>query len=151
MTLPDPRPALPAWTRAWVYPWRLLKEPRSLSLMMAFAYLVGALAIGLHTIANAPTTTLGQPIDTTLAIIVGVLCLVGGILAAGSLWGGAWVIERTGIAFLAGGLIARGVLVWYLPWDASTVPRLGEIAIILFLLTARTIRIWGLDLDPTRG
>ena len=44
-----------------------------------------------------------------------------------------------------------------MPWwsspaeDASTVPRLGEIAIILFLLTARTIRIWGLDLDPTRG
>ena len=147
----DPRPALPAWTAAWVYPWRLLKEPRTLSAVMALVYLDGAFAVGLQTILYPLETALGQHIDVALARTVGVMALLGGILALASLWGGAWVIERTGIAFLIGGLLARAVIVWYLPWDASTIVRLGEISMIIGLLIARTIRIWGLDLDPTRG
>ena len=135
----------------WALPWRLVKEPRPLSVLVGLSYLTLAFTVGLHTIVNAPSTALAEHVSLTLAATVGVLTLLGGILAAGSLVGGAWFVERTGILFLVGGLIARAVIVWHSPDLGAVVPRMGEIAAILLLLAGRYVRIWGLDLDPTKG
>ena len=142
--------AAAAW-EWWTHPYRLLKEPRLVSAILAAAYLTIAAMIGLPTLAATPQTLLAERTSLTLATIVGTLTILGGALAASSLVGGSWIVERAGIVWIVGGLIARAIIVWHLPWDASTVVRLGELIVLCLLLAARYARVSGLDLDPSRG
>ena len=135
----------------WTHPYRLLKEPRVISAILAVAYLTIAALIGLPTLAATPQTMLAEHTNITLASLVGGLTILGGALAASSLVGGSWIVERAGIAWIIGGLIARAVIVWNLPWDPSTIVHLGELIALCLLLAARYARVSGLDLDPSRG
>ena len=135
----------------WTHPYRLLKEPRIISAILAAAYLTIAAMIGVPTLAATPQTMLAEHTSLTLASIVGTLTILGGTLAASSLVGGAWIVERAGIVWIIGGLIARAIIVWHMPHDASTIVRLGELIVLCLLLAARWARVSGLDLDPSRG
>ena len=135
----------------WTHPYRLLREPRIISAILAAAYLTIAALIGMPTLAATPQTMLAGHANITLASLVGGLTILGGALAASSLVGGSWIVERAGIAWIIGGLIARAVIVWHLPWDPSTIVRLGELIALCLLLAARYARVSGLDLDPSRG
>lgn len=144
------RQHLTSWWRApWTYPWNLLKEPRALSAIMAGFYLSIVIMVGLPTLLVLPGTGMAIHYDASLSIITGGSLTVGGLIAAASLWGGAWAIERGGIYILAGGLIARGVIVVALPYtDAVTSIGLGEVTALLLALAARFFTIRGLDLNP---
>lgn len=135
----------------WTSPYRLLKEPRLVSACLAAAYLTIAGTIGLPTLAATPHTLLAAHVSLGLAWTVGTLTVIGGALAASSLLGGAWIVERGGIWFLWAGLAARACLVWGMPWDTTTIVRLGELLALCLLLAARYARVSGLDLDPGRG
>lgn len=140
------------WRTPWTYPWSLLKEPRALSVIMATFYLAIVAMIGLPTLLVLPGTGLAQHFDMTLSVVAGLPLVLGGTIAAASLWGGAWFLERGGILMLTGGLIARGVIVWALPYsDAATTIALGEVATLTLALAARYFTIRGLDLNPREG
>lgn len=137
------------WEDPWTYPWSLLKEPRALSAIMTAFYLTIVLLVGIPTLLVLPGTGMAIHFDASLSIITGGSLTVGGLIAAASLWGGAWAIERGGIYILAGGLIARGVIVVALPYtDAVTSIGLGEVTALLLALAARFFTIRGLDLNP---
>lgn len=135
----------------WLRPYRLLKEPRFDSALIAFAYLVAAFGIGLPTILFIPDTRLANDVDAWLAFAAGVLVVAGGVLAGASLHGGAWFIERTGIALLVGGLLARAVIVTNLNFEPSVVVRLAEIVALSAFLGWRCRFVSGLVLNPARG
>lgn len=135
----------------WLRPYRLLKEPQFDSALVAFAYLVAALGIGLPTLLWVPDTRLDGDVDTWLAIAASGLVIAGGLMAALSLHGGAWFIERTGIALLSGGLLARAVIVANLAYEPSVVVRLAEIVALCAFLGWRCRFVSGLALNPARG
>ena len=136
----------------WLRPYRLLKEPRVVSLLLALCYAAIAFGIGLPTITNVPDTILGVHVDYSLAVVVGLFALGGGIMAASSLLGGAWFVERTGIVFIMGALAARAAIVVFLPMtDAQTIVRVAELLTIGLLLGVRLRIVGQLALDPTKG
>lgn len=135
----------------WLRPYRLLKEPRIDSGLISLGYLVAAFGIGIPTILFVPDTRLPSEVDTWLAIATGVLVTLGGIMGAVSLFGGAWFLERAGIAFLVGGLLARAVIVSSLVFEPSVVVRLAEIVALSAFLAWRCRFVSGLTLNPARG
>ena len=140
------------WRTPWTYPWSLLKEPRALSAIMAAVYLSIVALVGLPTLLVLPGTGLDTHYDMSLSIIAGLPLVLGGTLAAASLWGGAWFLERGGILLILGGLVARGVIIWVLPYsDAATTIGIGEVAALTLALAARFFTIRGLDLNPREG
>ena len=137
------------WRTPWTYPWNLLKEPRALSAIMAILYLSIVVLIGLPTLLVLPGTGLADNFDLSLAVLAGIPLVAGGLIAAISLWGGAWFLERGGIVLIIGGLIVRAVIVVALPYtDAVTAIGVGEVWALSLALAARFFIIRGLDLDP---
>ena len=137
------------WRTPWTYPWSLLKEPRALSAIMAALYLSLAALIGLPTLLVLPGTGMPTHYDVSLSLIAGLPLVLGGLIAAASLWGGAWFLERGGIVLLVGGLIVRAIIVIALPYsDAATTIGVGEVWALILALAARYFIIRGLDLDP---
>lgn len=137
------------WRTPWIYPWSFLKEPRVLSAIMAILYLSIVVLIGLPTLLVLPGTGLADHFDLSLAVLAGIPLVAGGIIAAISLWGRAWFLERGGIVLIIGGLIVRAVIVVALPdTDAVTAIGVGEVWALSLALAARFFIIRGLDLDP---
>lgn len=130
--------------------WDRLKQPPVLSALWASLYVTIAVLIGAPTLATTAGHAQTYAYGIELAIVAGTPLIAGGLIAAVSLWWGVWVIERGAILILTGGLIARSIIVVWLP-TVSIITRIVEVGSIIAILLALAIRyatIWGLDLDP---
>lgn len=132
----------------FLQPFRLLREPRVVSIIYLAAYILFALGIGGATLLFGHEP--GSGVDPWLIDIVGWLSLAGGALAACSLYSGIWWLERLGITLIMAGAGGRMVVVWYLAHPNDYWQRESVLAIVCLLLLDRLLRISGLLLDPTK-
>lgn len=127
-------------------PYRLLREPRLVSVIYLGVYLLLAFGIGFATLVTQPVSA----VDPTLVAVTGWLALTGGLFGAASLWSGVWWLERIGITLSIGGICARMVIVNNLAYPSSVWQGESALTIICLLMLARFLRIAGLALDPTK-
>lgn len=127
-------------------PWLRLREPKVINALLATAYVLVSVA-GASLLLNPPAALAGH----FLTCWVGWLLLAGGMLPLLSLHGGYWWIEKSGLMFLIGGLLAYIAAVWTLPVDLGekAVRSILAWALVTFLI-ARWVHIRELDLDPDK-
>lgn len=124
----------------------LLHEPRSITALMAVAWVVVIIA-GIGVITDPPAL-LAYAATPLLARVWGGLILAGGILGVLGCPPGWWWVERSGI--LAAGTGLAGFAWVYLREDSPMWLTALHVVLILSLIM-RWIRIRGAQLDPTRG
>ena len=132
----------PSWVgvEAAVIGWRMLPEPRIVTLLLSVWYLACA---GLGARLLLVPGWSGR-IDWFSPLLI-----VGGVLAAGACLSGQWWIERVGIILLTAAWSIRVSMIIMGPPPTVWIQATGVMGIAVLLAT-RVARIWGLPADPMR-
>lgn len=145
--------AVPDDSRRWrpLSLWRLLHEPRAITLLHMIGYTV--LAVGGIVALTHPPTSVQAEWGPVLASAWAWALILGGIIALASTPRGIWVGERIGITALAAGLgmYLSVVLNLHLTSTGNRLPQAAVIVYAICSLAIRWQRIRHAALDPLRG
>lgn len=117
---------------------RLVPRPTALEpfkLLLAFMCVVSGIPLALH---GAAPTTVQAALPPWLVLLWGCELALGGLLTLGGTLGGAWWIERTGLAFLGAASTVYGLILLFTAWPAGALVA----SIILGLGVACYVSIW---------
>lgn len=132
--------AIHAWFETW---WLKVPEPRDISLIYAVIY-GGMLVTGISTVVNPPRT-IQASIGPVLMTWMGVLLVLGALIAMFAGTFENWLLERIGLAFIIGALSCYAGLIVALQMSeaGSRLTQLGVVsfaAIGVFIVRYRLIR-----------
>ena len=133
------------WLREW---WLRVPEPREVSIGWGVAYLALAFA-GLAAVMDPPRTIVAEVSGPAMAAI-GVLNLVGAVIAMTAGYLDFWKLERVGILFMAGaaGIYALLVLAIHFSTEGPRLMQFWYLAFALVVLGVRTLMIWRFSHRP---
>lgn len=138
--------------RSWLYHrWMAVPEPRSVSLIIGFSYLV-FLATGIITLILPPQSIEGY-FGTFTMQLVGYFFIAGSVVGMIGGTKGFWELERWGIVAMSLGLISYLYIVVSLQVTSESGNRytqLGVIVLSICLLANRMARIWRYEFKPRR-
>lgn len=140
----NPRPSHPLI--AWI------AEPRHLTVIFALAYALLTYA-GFSALRMPPSSIEGE-LGPLMVTVWSWLWVIGGLLAVAGALPGWWYVERSGLIVLVTGALIYDATIWTLH-VTSTVgnrePNALAVAVLVLMLLARLVQIWGAALDPSRG
>jgi hypothetical protein len=130
--------------------WLKVQEPRALSVIYFFAYLVVSV-MGLA-VAIDPPRAVQSATGTALMIIWGVLLLVGGALGSISVLPGIWWLERaaTGFCMTAIGIYGAAIAAYPVNQISTRVATLCFVIFSLLAFAARLVKIRHYAYDPEK-
>lgn len=130
--------------------WLRVQEPRALSAIYFFAYLVISI-LGLAVVIDPPRTVQSS-IGHVLLIGWGSMLLVGGLLGTISVLPGIWWMERAATGFCMTAIAIYGVTVCFQPVTQVSV-RIASLCFIIFAILAfatRLVKIRHFAYDPEK-
>ena len=133
------------WLNFW---WLKIPEPRSFSVLYAFAYL-GCVLGGILTFFFPPLTLLGSAGPSVMSTL-GILLALGGIIAAVGGTREAWRFERIGIYTILMGLWGYYIVVTHTAINSTgfRYTQLTVIYLATLLFMVRLIMIWQYSFKP---
>ncbi|WGM21873.1 hypothetical protein QEH68_06780 [Paenarthrobacter sp. OM7] len=130
--------------------WLKVQEPRALSAIFFFAYLVISV-LGLA-VAIDPPRSIQSSIGQGLMVGWGALLLIGGVLGSISVLPGIWWMERAATGFCMTAIGIYGVAVAGLPVTQIST-RIGTLCFVIFALlmfATRLVKIRHFAYDPEK-
>jgi len=130
--------------------WLKVQEPRALSVIYFFAYLVISV-MGLA-VAIDPPRAVQSATGTALMIVWGTLLLVGGALGSISVLPGIWWLERaaTGFCMTAIGIYGAAIAAYPVNQISTRVATLCFVIFSLLAFAARLVKIRHYAYDPEK-
>lgn len=138
------RLAMWAHRRVWSY----LPEPRIISAIMLFAWLLLA-AIGALALASPPVS-IASAIGPTMSLTWACLLISGGIVGAVGCVTHFWWAERAGIFLVLAGasIYLSTILHLHFHEHGNRLIQAGFVLLAIVFMLTRLVRIWGLQADP---
>ena len=130
--------------------WLRVQEPRALSAIYFFAYLVISI-LGLAVVIDPPRT-IQSSIGHALLIAWGTMLLIGGALGSVSVLPGIWWMERAATGFCMTAIAIYGATVCFMPVTQVSI-RIASLCFIIFALLAfatRLVKIRHFAYDPEK-
>lgn len=146
MSMQAPVNGLRGWLQTW---WMRVPEPRELSVVFTGAYFVAFLT-GVATLTYPPMSLSKEVGGPQVMASVGVLLLVGSLVA---MFGGArehWKVERIGLWLMAWAGLIYATIVLFLQFtsNGSRLTQLGFIVLGLTVFLIRYLMIWRFTFRP---